>query len=66
MKTRLNRPVNAEDIESKGFPFQCENCGNKPAPGKVIEYQGSCEICGDSIIAYSVDTAEYIVRMSER
>jgi hypothetical protein len=58
---KLNRPVEHSDLEDKGFPFQCENCGNKPTPSEVVEHNGSCAICGDSVIAYTVDTAEYII-----
>ena len=60
---KLNRPITVDDITVKGFPFSCENCGNKPTPEKVLEHSGACEVCGDSIIAYTVDTAEYIIRM---
>jgi transcription initiation factor IIE alpha subunit len=60
---KLNRPIRVKDIAAKGFPFACENCGNKPTPEKVVEHSGSCEICGDTIVAYTVDTAEYIIQM---
>ncbi|MDA3808348.1 MAG: hypothetical protein PF440_10625 [Thiomicrorhabdus sp.] len=59
---KLARAVTEEDLKRKGYPFECENCGNNPTPENVVKYGGSCEICGDSIIAYTVDTAEYIIK----
>lgn len=64
MKT-LNRQVTEKDLEHKGFPFECLNCGNNPTPQDVIKHKGSCEICNDSVIAYTVDTAEYIIKKEE-
>ena len=61
MTAPLKRQPVAEDLKYKGFPFECDNCGNKPTPSQVIDNHGQCEICGDTIIAYTVDTAEYIV-----
>jgi hypothetical protein len=61
----MNRPIKEEDLKYKGFPFECDNCGNKPTPQQVIDYNGQCEICGDSIIAYTVDTAEFIINISK-
>ena len=60
---RLNRPTRQEDINPKGYPFECTNCGNKPTPRQVIQYDGDCEICGDTIVAYVIDTAEMIINM---
>jgi len=60
---KLNRPLTMDDIISKEFPFACENCGNKPTPEKVITFDGACEICGASVIAYTIDTAECIINL---
>jgi len=61
---KLKKQVTNKDLQYKGFPFECDNCGNKPTPQEVIKHNGECAICGDSIIAYTVDTAEYIVAIS--
>lgn len=61
MKSTLSRPLTEEDLKYKGFPFECVNCGNKPLPQQVLDFNGVCEICGDDIIAYVVDTAEFIL-----
>jgi hypothetical protein len=58
---KLNRPITEEDIKDKGYPFECNNCGNKPTPESVIKHGGDCEICGDTVIAYTVDTAQFIL-----
>jgi hypothetical protein len=60
MKT-LNRPIRQEDLQPKGFPFACDNCGNKPTPQQVVDHHGDCEICGDTIITYTVDAAELLI-----
>lgn len=57
---RLNRKVTEDDLRDKGFPFECDNCGNKPTPQDVIACEGLCNLCGDSIIAFTVDTAAFI------
>jgi len=57
----LNRQITVEDLRPKGFPFQCLNCGNRPTPEQVVQQQGACEICGDIITAYSIDTAEHLI-----
>ena len=62
---KLKRCITEEDLRHKGFPFECENCGNKPTPEDVVKYRGACGICNDHIVAYTVDTAEYIIRMKE-
>jgi ribosomal protein S27E len=58
---KLNRQIQSKDVQGKGYPFACNNCGNRPTPLQVIEHQGNCEICGDAIVAYAVDTAKYIL-----
>jgi len=60
---KLKRKITREDLSDKGFPFECENCGNKPTASEVIKHNGSCSICGDNVIAYTVDTAEYIIKL---
>ena len=59
---KLKRQITEEDLSDKGYPFECLNCGNKPIPQDVVKTGGECEICRDSIIAYTVDTAEYILK----
>jgi hypothetical protein len=59
----LQRKITEEDLRDKGYPFECDNCGNKPTPEDVVKYNGQCNICGYSIITYTVDTAEYIIKM---
>lgn len=48
----MKREINQEDLRYKGLPFECCNCGNKPLVDDVIEHNGACGICGDSIITY--------------
>lgn len=45
-------------------PFECDNCGHKPAPQNVVKNHGDCEKCGDTVICYTVDAAECIARLS--
>lgn len=45
------------------FPFECENCGHKPTPQEVLNHHGDCDKCGDTVITYTVDAAECIVRL---
>lgn len=59
---KLNRLISENDLQHKGFPFECLNCGNKPIPQKALDNHGDCEICGDTITAYTVDTAEIILK----
>lgn len=61
----LNRPMRPEDLKDKGFPFGCRNCGNKPTPQQVVDYNGDCEVCGDTITTYSIDAAELIIALSK-
>ena len=49
----------------KSYPFECENCGNKPTPREVLDNDGECSVCKDIIIAYTIDTAECILRIEE-
>jgi len=44
-------------------PFECENCGQKPTAQEVLDHHGDCAKCGDTVIAYTVDAAECIVRL---
>lgn len=46
------------------FPFECENCGHKPTAQQVIDSHGDCEKCGDTVITYTVDAAELILRLT--
>ena len=57
----MNKQINIEALEDKGFPFQCENCGNKPTPQQVVDHDGDCEFCGDTIITFTIDTAEILL-----
>lgn len=45
------------------FPFECENCGHKPTPQEVLDHHGDCAKCRDTVITYTVDAAECIVRL---
>lgn len=45
------------------YPFQCTNCGHKPTPQEVIDHGGDCAKCKDTVIAYTVDAAECILRL---
>ncbi len=47
---------------SSAFPFACSNCGHKPTPQEVLEHHGDCAKCGDTVIAYTVDSAECIIK----
>lgn len=62
--SRLNRAITEEDLRPKGFPFSCSNCGNKPTPKQIIERHGDCEICGDTIMVYTIDTAVLITQLA--
>jgi len=46
---------------SKEYPFVCTNCGSKPTPEQVVDNHGDCKVCGDSIVAHTIDVAEYIL-----
>jgi len=48
------------------FPFECENCGHKPTPQEVLDHHGDCAKCRDTVITYTVDAAECIVRLIDR
>jgi hypothetical protein len=39
MKT-FYRQLTRKDLEYKGFPFGCNNCGNHPTPQQVIDNAG--------------------------
>ena len=58
------RPMTHRDLEYKGFPGACNNCGNKPTPEDVVKHNGSCTVCGDEIITYSIDTAQLILKLT--
>lgn len=45
-------------------PFECENCGHKPTAKEVLDHHGDCAKCGDTVITYTVDAAECILRLS--
>lgn len=53
----------AEAATSSLFPFECENCGHKPTPQEVLDHHGDCAKCRDTVITYTVDAAECIVRL---
>lgn len=60
--TPLKRPMCPYDLRDKGYPFECSNCGNKPTPRQVVDHDGDCEICGYSVVSYTVDVAKMILR----
>ena len=43
--------------------FECENCGKKFDAEQVINLNCTCDDCDDSIAAYTVDVAEYVVQL---
>lgn len=45
------------------YPFECENCGHKPTAQSVIVHHGDCEKCRDTVITYSVDSAQCIEQL---
>jgi len=47
---------------STSSPFACDNCGHKPDAQEVIDHYGDCSKCGDTVKAFTVDAAEYILR----
>ena len=53
----MQRKMTEEDLRDKGLPFECNNCGRKPTLAEVLEYGGECQLCGDEVCAYTVDTA---------
>ena len=59
----MKRPMTPEDLRDKGVPFACDNCGAKPTAEDVIRLNGNCDVCGDEIIAYTIDTAELILKL---
>jgi len=61
----MKRPITTEDLQHKGLPFECNNCGQKPSLADVLENSGQCHICGDEVIAYTVDTAELIRELQQ-
>ena len=44
-----------------GPVFECENCGRKHTPQEVVATLACCVKCKDTVIAYAVDAAEYII-----
>jgi transcription initiation factor IIE alpha subunit len=52
-----------EDLRDKGDPFACNNCGAKPTAEDVVRLNGNCDVCGDEIIACTIDTAKLILNL---
>lgn len=61
----LKRKMTPFDLEDKGLPFECDNCGNKPTAKAVIDGKATCDICGDTILASTVDTADLLQDLTE-
>ena len=59
----MKRPLVSKDLEDKGYPFECLNCGNKPTPLQVIDHHGVCEICEDVITTYTIDAAKLLIEL---
>lgn len=59
----MKRPITMEDLRDKGLPFECTNCGTKPTSEDVVRLGGICEVCNDTIIAYTIDTAELLIKL---
>lgn len=66
MKIRLNRPLNEIDLQDKGYPFACTNCGYRPTPCQVLTKDCVCPICNDEIIAYTLDSAKMINELERK
>ena len=54
------------EAEEFPLPFECENCGFKPTAQEVLDHNAACPRCRDSVIAYTIDTAEYILKQRAR
>ena len=59
----MKRKITGEDLRDKGLPFECSNCGRKPALAEVLEHGGECQLCGDDVFAYTVDTAKLLATL---
>ena len=59
----MRRPMTPEDLRDKGLPFACDNCGAKPTAEEVVRLGATCDVCGDEIHAYAIDTAELIIKL---
>jgi len=59
----MKRPMTQEDLRDKGLPFACNNCGAKPTAEDVVRLNGDCDVCGDKIITYTIDTACLLIRL---
>lgn len=59
----MKRPMTPTDLEDKGVPFACVNCGNRPTLDEVISGDCVCQLCGDAVIAYTLDTALMLKRL---
>ena len=55
--SKMKRKITEEDLKDKDLPFACENCGNKPTTEDVLLHDVVCTICGETILAYTLDTA---------
>lgn len=45
------------------LPFGCSNCAYMPPSAQeVIDHNGDCVMCGDSILAFTTDTAQFIIQ----
>jgi len=62
-KETMKRPMTPEDLRDKGLPFACNNCGAKPTAEDVVRLNGNCDVCGDDIITYTIDTAYLLIRL---
>ena len=62
-KETMKRPMTQEDLRDKGLPFACNNCGAKPTAEDVVRLNGDCDVCGDKIITYTIDTACLLIRL---
>ena len=59
----MKMPLNEEDLRDKGLPFSCNNCGRKPPLAEVLEHGAECQVCGDEVFAYTLDTAKVIASL---
>ena len=59
----MKQKMTEEDLRDKGLPFECNNCGRKPTLAEVLEHGGTCQLCGDEVFAYTVDTARLLATL---
>ena len=59
----MKRKMTQEDLRDKGVPFVCNNCGARPTADDVVRLDGNCDVCGDEILAYTIEAAQMIIKL---